>query len=271
MQNAFMEFVQNLSINGTLIACAEDPGAYALLAKAKKIDKANLAYGLKPTSGDVQYIEIFTNSLSVNGKGGFNFDASVLGDSTTVELQVPGKHNVLNALATLTVSKLLGLPLLEAAKALGQFTGTGRRFEVKGEVNGITIIDDYAHHPTQIQATLAAARNRYPHSPIWVVWQPHTYSRTQTLLEEFANSFGDADEVIVTEVYPAREPKQDFSSKKIVDNMPRPAHFMASLPEVSNYLTKHLRPGNVLLVLSAGDADQISTNVLTSLREVWNG
>jgi UDP-N-acetylmuramate--alanine ligase len=142
---------------------------------------------------------------------------------------------------------------------------------VRGELNGITVIDDYAHHPTQIQASIAAALYRYPRSPIWVVWQPHTYSRTQLLLEEFANSFDNAEEVIVTEIYAAREPKQDFSSKQVVDAMHRPAHFIAGLPEVSDYLIKNLRPGDVLLVLSAGDADQVSTNVLTHLKEVRNG
>jgi UDP-N-acetylmuramate--alanine ligase len=262
IQTAFMEFVHLLPPDGTLIACAEDSGAYALLTKAKKLGKSVLAYGLKPTASDGRQMETYTNSLSVNGKGGFTFDACVLGKMATVELQVPGKHNILNALAALTVTQLLGLPLTEAAQALGRFTGTRRRFEVRGEANGVVVIDDYAHHPTEIQATLAAARYRYPRSPLWVVWQPHTYSRTQMLLEDFANSFGNADEVIVTEVYPAREPKQDFSSEKVVEAMHRPAHFIAGLPEVSNYLITHLRPGDVLLVLSAGDADQISTDVL---------
>ena len=271
LQAAFMEFVQHLPINGTLVACAEDPGAYALLTKAEKMGKAVLAYGLKPAASDGRKLETYTSLLSVNGKGGFTFSASVLGKPAIVELQVPGKHNILNALAALTVTQLLGLPLAEAAQALGQFTGTGRRFEVRGEANGIIVIDDYAHHPTEIQATLAAARSRYPRSPLWVVWQPHTYSRTQTLLEDFANSFGNADEVIVTEVYPAREPKQDFSSRKVVEAMPRPAHFIADLPEVSNYLITHLRPGDVLLVLSAGDADQVSTDVLAHLKEIRHG
>jgi UDP-N-acetylmuramate--alanine ligase len=268
---AFMEFVHHLPTDGMLIACAEDPGAYALLTKAEKMGKATLAYGLKPTASDGREIETYTSVLSVNGRGGFTFSASVLGKSATVELQVPGKHNILNALAALTVVELLGLPLASAAQAMGRFVGTGRRFEVRGEANGIVVIDDYAHHPTEIQATLAAARYRYPRCPIWVVWQPHTYSRTQMLLDDFANSFGNADEVIVTEVYPAREPKQDFSSKKVVDAMHRPAHFIAGLSEVSNYLITHLRPGDVLLVLSAGDANQVSTEVLTYLKEVRNG
>jgi UDP-N-acetylmuramate--alanine ligase len=271
LQAAFMEFVQHLPADGTLIACAEDPGAFALLSKAEKIGKTVLAYSMKPTAENGRKIEAYTSVLSVNGKGGFTFSASVLGNTVTVELQVPGKHNILNALAALTVAQLLDLPLSEAAQALGQFTGTGRRFEIRGEVNGITVIDDYAHHPTEIQATLAAARYRYPRSPLWVVWQPHTYSRTQMLLNDFADSFGNADEVIVTEIYPAREPKQAFSSKAVVEAMQRPAHFIADLSEVGNYLITHLRSGDVLLVLSAGDADQVSTNVLTHLKEVRNG
>jgi UDP-N-acetylmuramate--alanine ligase len=271
MQAAFMEFVQHLPTNGTLIACVEDPGAYALLSQGEKIGKAVLGYGFTSSTGQGRQTGTYADDLSVNGQGGFTFNAHGAGNMVTVELQVPGKHNILNALAALTVAQLLSLPLPEAARALGQFTGTGRRFEIRGEVNGITVIDDYAHHPTEIQATLAGARYRYPRSPIWVVWQPHTYSRTQLLLDDFANSFTNADEVIVTEVYPAREPKQDFSSQKVVDGMPRPAHFIASLSDVSKYLITHLHSGDVLLVLSAGDADQVSTDVLAYLKEVRNG
>jgi UDP-N-acetylmuramate--alanine ligase len=271
LQTAFMEFVQHLPDDGSLIACTEDPGAYALLSQTRKIGKSVFGYGLKPTAGTVQKIETYTNVLSVNGKGGFTFNASVLGNPAKVELMVPGKHNILNALAALTVAQLLELPLPDAAQALGQFSGTGRRFELRGKANGITVIDDYAHHPTEIQATLEAARYRYPHSPIWAVWQPHTYSRTQMLLDDFANSFGNADEVIVTEVYPAREPKQLFSSKQVADAMPHPAHFIADLSSVSKYLITHLRPGDVLLVLSAGDADQVSTEVLAHFKAVHNG
>jgi UDP-N-acetylmuramate--alanine ligase len=271
LQAAFVEFMLHLPSNGTLVACAEDPGAYALLTQAERTGKAVVAYGLKSTARDGRELETYTSMLSANGKGGFTFGASVLGKKASVELQVPGKHNVLNGLAALSVTQLLGLPLAEAAQALGRFSGTGRRFEVRGEANGIIVIDDYAHHPTEIQATLAAARSRYPRSPIWVVWQPHTYSRTRTLMEDFANSFENADEVIVTEVYAAREPKQDFSSRQVVEAMPRPAHFIAGLAEVSKYLMTHLRPGDILLVLSAGDADQVSTDVLAQLKEIHNG
>jgi UDP-N-acetylmuramate--alanine ligase len=267
LQGAFMDFVHLLPLRGTLIACAEDQGAYALFAKAGKIGKNVLAYGLKPTSSEGRDLETYTSVITVNTKGGFTFGASVMGSSVTVELQVPGKHNILNALAALTVVCLLGLPLGEAAVSLGQFSGTGRRFEVRGEAKGITVIDDYAHHPTEIQATLAAARYRYPRSNIRVVWQPHTYSRTRRLLEQFANSFDNADEVIVTEVYAAREEKQDFSSLKVVEAMHRPAQFISALSEVSHYLINHLQAGDVLLVLSAGDADRVSTEVLSHLKK----
>lgn len=270
-QAAFVEFMYRLPANGTLVACVEDPGARDLMDKAEKLGKVVVPYGLSPIIEARQKVNVYAIDLAPNKKGGFTFNASVLGIAATVELQVPGKHNVSNALAALTVAQLLDLRLADAARALDQFTGTKRRFEVRGEVNGIVVVDDYAHHPTEIRATLAAARTRYPSRRIWVVWQPHTYSRTQTLFKEFVDAFADADEVIVTEIYAAREPKQVFSSKQVVDAMSRPAHFIASLSEVSNYLITNLHPGDALLVLSAGDADQISTDVLTHLKEARDG
>jgi len=270
-QAAFVEFMYRLPAGGSLVACAEDPGARDLSGKAEKLGKAVIPYGLHPTTEAGQALDVYANVLAPNEKSGLTFSASVLGKSAMVELQVPGKHNVRNALAALTVAQLLGLDLDNAAGALGEFTGTGRRFEVRGEVNGILIIDDYAHHPTEIIATLAAARARYPSRRIWAVWQPHTYSRTQALFNQFASAFTDADEVIVTEIYAAREAEQDYSSKQVVEAMPRTAHFIAGLSEASNYLISNLRPGDALLVLSAGDADQISTDVLTHLKEARNG
>ncbi|MFA5872753.1 MAG: UDP-N-acetylmuramate--L-alanine ligase [Anaerolineales bacterium] len=268
-QAAFDEFLYHLSAGGTLVACAEDPGARHLMDKAEKLGKVVIPYSLVPLL--CGGMSSSASLLAPNEKGGFTFSASVLAEGATVELQVPGKHNVRNALAALTVAQLLHLPLAMAARALDQFTGTGRRFEVRGEANGVVIVDDYAHHPTEIRATLAAARTRYPSRRIWAVWQPHTYSRTHLMMQEFADAFADADEVIVTEIYAAREPKQVFSSKQVVEAMPRPAHFIAGLSEVSNYLITNLRPGDALLVLSAGDADQISTEVLTHLKEARNG
>jgi UDP-N-acetylmuramate--alanine ligase len=201
-----------------------------------------------------------------NDKGGYTFSAAILGNSCSVNLQVPGLHNVRNGLAALTVAALLGLPLDEAAQALGDFLGTGRRFEVRGETGGVTVVDDYAHHPTEILVTLSAAHARYPGRRLWAVWQPHTYSRTRALFSEFTRAFADADEVIVTEIYAAREAQQDYSAEQLVKAMSHPSvHFIAALPDVSTYLLSHLRPGDVVLVLSAGDADQVSTQVLAHL------
>jgi UDP-N-acetylmuramate--alanine ligase len=183
-------------------------------------------------------------------------------------LQVPGKHNVRNALAVFAVAEVLGLPRDGVAKALSKFTGTGRRFQLRGEAHGISIYDDYAHHPTEIKATLEGARARFPDRRIWAVWQPHTYSRTQTLFLDFTRAFKDADEVIVTEVYAAREAKQDFTSAEVVSAMPRmSAKYIETLPEVTNYLLRNLKSGDVVIVMSAGDADQICSDLLKAFQE----
>ena len=270
-QASFIQFVRLLPPGGALIACAEDAGACAVMEEADKIGKTVLAYGLRPAPGSERVRDVFTEVLSPNQVGGFTFSASVLGQAASVALRVPGHHNVRNALAALTVAELLSLPLEEAAEALGRFNGVGRRFEVRGEVNGIAVVDDYAHHPTEIAATLSAARARYPGRRIWTVWQPHTYSRVRALFSDFCQAFEGADEVVVTEIYAAREPRQEFSAAEIVHVMLRPAHFIPELKDVSNFLLSHLRPGDVLLVLSAGDADQVSTEVLARLKEVPNG
>lgn len=273
MYAAFEKFVDLLPADGALIVCAEDSGAASLIPHARKAGVNVVAYGLQGEDTVNSPFWVRAREVKPNRRGGFDFLASSNlghGDSSSVfvSLQAPGEHNVRNALATLAIVDLLGLARDRAAKALGEFTGTGRRFQLRGEVDGISVFDDYAHHPTEIKATLAGARARYPERRIWAVWQPHTYSRTQTLFLEFSRAFKDADEVIVTEVYAAREPKQDFTSAEIVSAMPHlSARYIETLPEVSKYLTENLQPGDVLLVLSAGDADQVSGDVLKGLQE----
>ncbi|MBT3336893.1 MAG: UDP-N-acetylmuramate--L-alanine ligase [Anaerolineae bacterium] len=251
-REAFVNFVSLLPENGVLIACGDDAGAADLV---KDANVKTILYGLSES-----------NAQS-NSRGGFDFEFQ----SAKVSLQVPGMHNVLNALAVMSVIAYLGLSLKDAADALGRFAGTGRRFELLGEINGISVYDDYAHHPTEIRATLAAARARHPESRIWVVWQPHTYSRTQLLFEEFAQAFGDADQVIVVEVYKSREPEQDFSSALVVEAMQHPsAKFIAGLKETSHYLISKLKSNDILLVLSAGDANEINQDVLKALNVLAN-
>jgi len=269
MYTAFESFVALLPLDGTLIASSDDEKALELLTKARRSGHNVVAYSLKAemTINSPQWMQ--GRLLTPNQRGGFDFEAGTnlaQSDGVQVSLQVPGEHNVRNALAALAVIAVLGLPLKKAAAALSEFTGTGRRFEVKGEKKGITIVDDYAHHPTEIKATLAAARTRFPGRRIWAVWQPHTYSRTRALFHEFTRAFGEADEVIVTEIYPSREPLQDFSAAEVVKAMSHASvRYIATLDETSKYLRKHLRSGDVLLVLSAGDADLVSASVLAGL------
>jgi UDP-N-acetylmuramate--alanine ligase len=271
MFSAFKSFVDLLPMDGTLIVCADDEGAVALLSYARRKGLNVVSYSLQSemTINSPQWMQART--IKPNRRGGFDFSAMTnLGasaaDSLRVSLQVPGEHNVRNALATLSVIATLGLSLQKGAKALGEFTGTSRRFEVRGERKGVIVIDDYAHHPTEIRATLAAAKARYANRRIWAVWQPHTYSRTQILFFEFSRAFADANEVLVTEIYASREAKQNFSSAEVVSAMPHSsARYTGSIENTTKHLLKNLRSGDVLLVLSAGDADQISTNVLKDL------
>ncbi len=189
----------------------------------------------------------------------------------SVELKVPGLHNVQNSLVAIAIAHQLDLNLENSAKSLSEFSGTTRRFDIIGEVNQITIIDDYAHHPTEIKATLQAARSRYPENKIWAIWQPHTYSRTQTLFDEFKNSFSEANHVIVSQIYASREINDKFSASLVVDAMVHPdARYIASLKDISNYLVEQLKPGDIMLVFSAGDAVQISKNVMSRLTQKEN-
>jgi UDP-N-acetylmuramate--alanine ligase len=270
MYSAFETFVDLLPPDGTLITCAEDEGAVTLITHARRKGLNVVSYSIQGemTINSPQWVQART--MHPNDKGGFDFSVMTnMGSMTNafkVSLQVPGEHNVRNALAALCVAAVMGLPMQRAAEALSQFTGTGRRFEVRGETGGVLLVDDYAHHPTEIRATLAGARARYPSRRIWAVWQPHTYSRTQTLQYEFSRAFSDADEVLVTEIYASREAKQDFSSAEVVSAMPHSsARYSGSLADTKKYLLEHLRPNDVLLVLSAGDADQITADLLKEL------
>ena len=277
MYEAFEQFVDLLPEEGTLIVCAEDPGAAALIPHVRKTGRNVISYGVQGDMTINTPLWIQAREMHPNQRGGFDFSATTNMASKTsstvkISLQVPGKHNVRNALAVLAIIGVLGLSRRKAAQALGEFSGTSRRFELRGEVNNIKIFDDYAHHPTEIKATLAGARARFPQARIWAVWQPHTYSRTKTLFLDFSRAFKDADQIIVTEVYAAREPKEDFTSAEIVSAMPHlSARYIKTLPEVTEHLLENLQPGDVVLVLSAGDADQVCTDVLKGLQSASFG
>jgi UDP-N-acetylmuramate--alanine ligase len=255
---AFRAFARRLKPGGTLLISIEDPGSARLADEMTREGLKVFTYGRKLEAN------YRASLLKYNQHGGAVFEATFHAPGQTtmelgeISLQVPGDHNMLNALAALATAHQLGLPLEPFCGALEEYIGAGRRFEVLGEVKGITVLDDYAHHPSEIRATLAAARLRYPQRRIWAVWQPHTYSRTRALLQEFITAFDQADCVLITEIYAAREAPQAFSALQVV-------HFAATLKEATRYLLDHLQPEDVVIILSAGDANQIGFNVLHEL------
>ena len=259
---AFADFIKTLKSEGSIIACADYARTSELIAN-KPADARAFTYGFSNTA-DYQAVKI-----KINAVGSFDYDVTFQkAPLCQVSLQVPGEHNVRNSLAVLAAIHALGLPVDQAAAHLHRFTGTGRRFDVIGETRGITFVDDYAHHPSKITATLSAARSRYPGRRLVALWQPHTYSRTKTLAADFIRSLELADVAVVTEVYPAREPVESFSSAELVAQMTnKEAYFCKTLDDSVVLLEKKLLPGDVLLVLSAGDADTVGKRVLHDLQE----
>ncbi|MGH2593280.1 MAG: UDP-N-acetylmuramate--L-alanine ligase [Anaerolineae bacterium] len=262
MLEAFRAFVGLLPEGGLLVACGDDAAARGLMEFRGSRDVMTYGFGR-----DVTWQ---ATDLRVNNAGGSDF--LVARDGVTaglLRLRVPGRHNVLNALASVAATDFLGVTFEEARAALLEFRGVGRRFELRGEACGVMVIDDYGHHPTEIRATLAAARTSYPGRSIWAVWQPHTFSRTKLLLDEFAASFEDADHVIVTEVYASRE--KDSLGVSVADVVKRMRHRdarqAASLNKATTMLAEHVKPGDVVITLSAGDGNQVGESLLRRLQE----
>lgn len=272
MTLAFERFVRLLPDNGTVVGCADQPRVVQLLQRVRKdraIEVVTYSLGdeaLRPPSlggGSWQ-----ARGIRANDWGGSDFLALRQGRPVgECRVRLPGLHNVSNTLAVLAVTHRLGLDMEQVLEVLPRFRGVHRRFELKGQVEGIVVIDDYAHHPTEIQATLAAARRRYGRRPLWVFFQPHTYSRTKVLLDEFAASFEDADHVLISEIYAARE-KDDLgiTAHDLVRKMSHPdVRYVATLQEASAYLQTALQPGDVLLTLGAGDGYLVGEKVLCVL------
>ncbi len=197
-RKAFKSFLGKVRSDGLAFVCQDDPGA-ASLGEEMSASETILTYGSQP---EVNYQAV--NNVVVDGWPTFTL---MYGDEALgqVKLAIPGWHNVLNATGALGAIHQLGLDLPAAIRALAAFTGAGRRFEVLGEVSGVTIVDDYGHHPTEIRATLEAAHSHYPNHRIWAIWQPHTYSRTQSLEAQFIRALAIADRVGVLKIYAARE------------------------------------------------------------------
>lgn len=182
-----------------------------------------------------------------------------------VRLGVVGEHNILNSLSAIALMDILGFDSDMVHNALSAFTGTDRRFEFKGEVAGIRILDDYAHHPTEITATLKAAVN-YPHNTLWCVFQPHTYTRTKAFLKDFAKALSLADKVVLTDIYAAREKNTiGISSRDLLAELEKTGtecYYFPSFDEIENFLLKNCINGDLLITMGAGDVVKIGENLL---------
>lgn len=184
---------------------------------------------------------------------------------TTIHLHIPGKHNITNALAAIAASAFLGAAPEDCVKGLHHYTGTERRFQLKGKKDGITVIDDYAHHPTEIKAALAAAQN-VQHNTTWCVFQPHTFSRTRFLFDEFGEAFGDADEIIIADIFAARETDDGtVSAAQLADRIAqtgKSARYVGDFAAIEAYLREHCKSGDLLMTVGAGDVYKIGENFL---------
>lgn len=257
----FRQFVAQTALDGLLVACADDPRALALAHGRAAQGGAVTTYGLGDSGADWRAVDLQAAA------GGMTFtlrreDQPEAGGT----LRLPGAHNVQNALAALVVVERLGVSLPAALDALASFRGAGRRFDVRGTAGGVTVVDDYGHHPTAIRLTLQAARVAYPGAGVWAVWQPHTFSRLRALYAEFQVAFNPAhvDHVLVTDVYAARETVSPGPGVvELVAGMPHPdARHTPTFEDTLAALQAGVQPGDVVIILSAGDAPRIGADLL---------
>jgi len=257
---SYSRFVGLLPANGMLVGCIDDSITSIFIRNRLIVNLPIISYGIENAQADWRAVNIREeNNRTVytvlhNGKP--------VGDVT---LTVPGHHNVLNSLAALIVADHQGIDFTTAASALTTFQNTGRRFDIRGERDDVIIVDDYAHHPTEIKATIQAAKDRYPNHHIWAVWQPHTYSRVKQFMTGFIHAFDDANHVLVTPIFAAREqPMEGISSLNIVADMTHPSvQYAPSLDDAVEILRERIRPPAVVLILSAGDANRIADDYLS--------
>lgn len=218
------------------------------------------------TYGSSDSLDYSASNITYDEKGLVAFDLIKNGKVVDhIQLSVTGDHNVSNALASIATAELLQIPMETIKKGILSFSGTDRRFEYKGTFNGVTVVDDYAHHPTEIEATLHAAHN-YPHKKLWCVFQPHTYTRTKALLPEFAKALSLADHVVVADIYAARETDTlGISSEdlqKRIQELGTPCEYFPTFDEIENYLLSNCQEGDLLITMGAGDVVNIGEQLL---------
>jgi len=262
LQEAFAAFANRIPFWGLSVLCFDHPGVQAIVPR---MTRRKLTYGFAPQA------DLVASAVTVEGTG-MRFTVhergAALGD---VRIRLPGRHNVLNALATIAVTRELDIPFADAAAAIESFLGIERRFEAKGEVAGICVFDDYGHHPAEIRATLASAR-AFHRGRVVVAFQPHRFSRTRDLWEDFVTAFNDADFLVMTEIYSAGEEKiPGIESAPLVEAIcahgHRNAHFVGDLEAVVETLLAELTPGDLVLTLGAGNISTLGEKLISRLQE----
>ncbi len=263
IEAAFREFVAPVPADGLIVACVDDAGSRRLLAESA--GPRGLGYGLSA--------EAALRAVGVEARGrGTRFVVEESGRPVAeFEIGVPGLHNVRNALAAIAAARHVGADLDAAVRALGGFHGVARRFEEVGEAAGVLVVDDYAHHPTEIAATVVAARAAYPERRLVVAFQPHLYTRTRDFASQFGGALQGADQVWVTEIYPAREAPIAGVTAELVVAAARGAgapdvRYVPGLEALAAGVADALRGGDLFITLGAGNIDQVGRAVLARLR-----
>ena len=258
----FTDFVNKVPFFGAAIICLDDPNVQLIIPHIKR---RRVTYGLTAQADisghNIRYTDDFGSTFTV-WRG-----SDVLGD---IALPVPGKHNVYNALAATAVALELEIPFAAIAEAFAGFKNANRRFQFKGEANGITVVDDYGHHPTEILATLAAAKNSAGGRRTVVVFQPHRYSRTQELMEEFALAFNNADVLYVLDIYAANEaPIEGINAEILTENIRKYGHknaaYIGDIETAAERVSAELLPGDLVITLGAGNVTRLSEEILDRL------
>ena len=257
IRHSFTQFAELLPDDGLLVINA-DIDNYKEITKNVRCKTVTVS-----AVSDADYS---ADGIVYDDRGCASFDVINGGSKImNVHLSVPGAHNVANALAAIAVCMHLKISPSAISDGLGDYSGTDRRFQYKGKIGEVTVIDDYAHHPTEIAATLAAAAN-YPHKKLWVVFQPHTYSRTKALFDEFAKALSAADTVVLADIYAARETDNlGISSEDLceaIKSYGTLAHYFGSFDEIENFLLQNCSPGDLLITMGAGDIVKVADSLL---------
>ncbi len=265
INDSFVEFINKIPFYGLAVVCADDERLRGLFPR---IVKRYHTYGLQDRDGIATDFKATDVALK---QWGAEFRAHFRGKNLgPFRLAVPGIHNVSNALAAIAIGVELDVPVDLIRKGLAAFTGVERRFHLRGEAGGIMVVDDYGHHPTEIKATLAAAKQGWTDRRLVVLFQPHRYSRTRDCMEDFGHAFDQADVLFMTDIYPAGEqPIPGVSGAKLAETVQRAGHacvtYVERKEELPDHVLPQLRPGDLVLTLGAGDIWKAGTGILAKL------